>query len=465
MKSNFGNRDFENFIRHNADQYRMYPSEEAWKNIHNTLHTRKKWYGAGLAFLLLLTAGAVTWVMIANPASEKKQQTVVTNNVAKNKNIASSVVPEVSKNNVVDKPGRIPGFIMKSDAVSSNDIATIPQELPLFNDIKTNPEEPSITGVTPVLKNHNPEQPFSDLNARINDALLEKVKIMMTRDDIISPSPAKTIDEVNAQEEKITASVETTSYPLTIESVTNTYRSGYNGKKILWQFFITPTISYRQLSANDNSTFRNALGIAPNGSRNVNSAVTHRPDLGFQIGVGAGYPLTKSLKLRGGLQFNVNRYDIKASAYNPEIATISLNDASGSSISAWTNYRTYGGYRTNWLKNFYFSVSAPIGIELQLAKGKKMNWGIAGTLQPTYILKDKAYLISTDYKNYAKVPWLVRRVNFSTGVETFIGFGEKTKWQVGPQVRYQVLSSFNNEYPVKEHLFDFGLKVGVFLNQ
>jgi hypothetical protein len=460
MKSNFGNRDFEEFVRQNADQYRMFPSEEAWKNIHNSLHTRKKWYGAGLAFLLLLTAGAVTWVMTANPVSETKQQTAITHNTATNQNIASPAVPTIPKNNVVNKPGQIPGFIMKSDAISSNDITNLPQKFPILNDIQTNSEELTIAGIAPVLKIHNTEQPFNNLTTKITDALPEDI---IVRDEVISIAPAKTI-EVSEHEEILTSSPET-GYPLTIESVTNTYRSGYNGKKILWQFFITPTISYRQLSANDNSTFSNALGIAPNGSRSVNSAVTHRPDLGLQIGVNAGYPLTKSLKLRGGLQFNVNRYDIKASAYNPELATISLNDGTGSSISAWTNYRTYGGYRTNWLKNFYFSVSAPIGVELQLAKGKKMNWGIAGTLQPTYILKDKAYLISTDYKNYAKVPWLVRRVNFSTGVETFIGFGEKTKWQIGPQVRYQVLSSFNNEYPVKEHLFDFGLKVGVFLNQ
>ena len=32
-----------------------------------------------------------------------------------------------------------------------------------------------------------------------------------------------------------------------------------------------------------------------------------------------------------------------------------------------------------------------------------------------------------------------------------------------PQVRYQALSSFINEYPVKENLFDFGMKVGVTL--
>jgi hypothetical protein len=98
---------------------------------------------------------------------------------------------------------------------------------------------------------------------------------------------------------------------------------------------------------------------------------------------------------------------------------------------------------------------------------KKTSFGIAGTVQPTYILSDRAYLISTDYKNYAEVPSLIRNVNLNTSFETFINYTSrnKTKWQVGPQVRYQVLSSFQNKYPVRENLFDFGLKIGVTLNQ
>jgi hypothetical protein len=39
------------------------------------------------------------------------------------------------------------------------------------------------------------------------------------------------------------------------------------------------------------------------------------------------------------------------------------------------------------------------------------------------------------------------------------------KWQVGPQVRYQLLSSFVSKYPVKENLFDFGMRVGVTLSK
>ncbi|HRE37824.1 MAG TPA: hypothetical protein PK092_05250, partial [Chitinophagaceae bacterium] len=49
----------------------MFPSEKVWEGIHHTLHTRRRWYGIGLALLLLSTA-TVTTVMLNNAG--KKQQ-------------------------------------------------------------------------------------------------------------------------------------------------------------------------------------------------------------------------------------------------------------------------------------------------------------------------------------------------------------------------------------------------------
>ena len=72
MENNFDNRDFEQFVKQNADQYRMFPSGKVWNSIHNTLHTRRRWYGIGLA-LLLLTTGTVTWVMLMSPPGIKQQ--------------------------------------------------------------------------------------------------------------------------------------------------------------------------------------------------------------------------------------------------------------------------------------------------------------------------------------------------------------------------------------------------------
>jgi hypothetical protein len=258
----------------------------------------------------------------------------------------------------------------------------------------------------------------------------------------------------------------TTDQLLTIESVTNSFHQINKKSKTSFQFFFTPTVSYRKLT--ENKTYLQAtpqynasLNYAV--LYNINDAVTHKPDLGLEVGFAAKYPVTRDLKLRAGLQFYMSRYAIKAFTYPTEVAQIALNNSNY--VGSSTNYRNFGGGRADWLQNMYFQLSAPVGGEVKIAGNGKTSFGVASTIQPTYVLGDRAYMISTDYKNYTEVPWLMRKWNVNTSFETFVAYSTgKMNWQVGPQVRYQLLSSFVTEYPVKEHLFDFGLKVGVSLN-
>ncbi|MCR6720540.1 MAG: hypothetical protein NVV59_09640 [Chitinophagaceae bacterium] len=473
MERNFSNSDFERYVQKNADQYRMFPSEKVWNNVHKALHKRRRWYGLGLACLLLLTGTAVTLVMRSYPI------------VKKDGNLTSAQTPAYISN------------------ASESDEAIISQptdirDLTPFEDIDQEVEEAIRAALAPQpavladnrnatnFNNSNSEilkaggGTISAINSRSQEMLLSNrpqpevqkpQAIIVKMEDYLRNLKAPedvAVHEVPAEETKAQdAIVEFNNVPpYTIESVVNSYKPA--PKHISWQFFITPTISYRKLSANQD------FQASPGGPLpfpfanldNVNNAVTHKPDLGFQIGMTGRYPLSKRINLRGGVQLNVNKYDIKAFAYPGEVAVINLDDPNSTTVATWTRYRSQSGYKSNWLKNSYISISVPVGAEVKLFGNKHTNVGIAGTIQPTYVVRDKAYLISTDYKNYAQVPWLIRRVNISTGFEAFVNYGKgKTQWQVGPQVRYQMLSSFQNKYPVKENLFDFGLKIGVTLNQ
>ena len=470
MESNFSNRDFEQFVKQNADQYRMFPSDKVWKGVNSALHTRRKWYGFWLGFLLLLTGAAVTWVMISAPVS-KKQDTATLNNVLPSTPDELKMVSGKETKQAIENllPFNKQQLIFENPAPVQNDLRVVePFLLPVqsvteiqipvasiqhFDEAETGIESGHFSIINRITTNNNFVNIPSEIIAITND---QKTKVAEE-----SPVIA---DHVNPAKSK-----EGIFYPLTIESVLNAYRITKVPKKISWQLFITPTISYRKLSVNKSSDNLSATNYPFASLSDINSAVTHKPDIGLQIGLSGRYPLAKNLKIRGGLQFNINRYDIKAYTFNGEVATIDLNGGPGngnSTISTWTNYRNFNGYKSDWLKNFYFSISAPIGVELKLFGNAKTNFGIAGTLQPTYILSDNAYLISTDYKNYAEVPRLIRHVNLNTSFETFVNYTSgKTSWQIGPQVRYQVLSSFQNKYPVKENLFDFGVKVGVTINK
>ena len=476
MESNYSNRDFEQFVKQNADEYRMFPSEKVWNGVHSALHTRRKWTGFGLAFLLLLTGGAVSWVMTMYPVSKKSQDiaaSVNSNNTNSGTNTPADQPPVQPES--IKKSRKIHGILPftkpAEENTTDNTTSQVSSEYPapLRQSVPT-------TGAATAAPEHQ------DLNERLERSAIA-ITIHPARSKDAEPagttsfrtaatetlsSPVANAPVATAQKAAIPASF-SPEPPLTIESVTNSYKYHRVPKKLSWQIFITPTVSYRKLGVNKG--FNNVAGTGYPFSpalSDVNQAVTHKPDLGLQLGFTARYPLTNSLKLRAGFQFNVNRYDIKAFSYTGEMATIGLNSPTpgSSSVSAYTRYRNYSGYKADWLKNFYYSISVPIGAELKVLGNNKTSLGIAGTIQPTYVISDGAYLLSTDYKNYAKVPWLTRNFNMSTGFETFINYTRgKTKWQIGPQVRYQLLSSFENKYPVKENLFDFGLKIGVTLNE
>jgi len=463
MESNFSNKDFEHYIKENADQYRMFPSDKVWKGVNSALHTRRKWYGFWLGFLLLITGGAVTWVMTTHPSSIKENNTGLLNN---------NLVPIITdKSASLHKTYEdIKTLLPFTEATATS------QNSPANESEKSNIISPLVEEIIPAktidILPVSQQYPGNSIEVH-SSALSNNINTNNRTDAVNEPITAAIEKKSYSNQPAIIAANKSNHhtnavyFPLTIESVTNAYQFKKPVKRVSWQLFITPTVSYRKLSLNKSLDNPSASNYPFASLSDVNSAVTHKPDMGLQIGVSSRYPLTKNLKLRGGVQFNINRYDIKAYAFNGEVATIDLNGGNGnSSISTWTYYRNYAGYKSDWLKSFYFSISAPIGVEMKLFGNKKTNFGIAGTLQPTYILKDRAYLISTDYKNYAEVPRLIRHVNLNTSFETFVNYTNgKTKWQVGPQVRYQLLSSFHNTYPVKENLFDFGVKVGITLNE
>lgn len=493
MESNFDNNDFERFLKQNADQYRMFPSENVWEGIHNSLHTRRRWHGLWLA-LLLLTTGAVTWIMLTTPGSKKdsyiaarqpapKKQTPVTNivePVTPLKTVHSKKAPIASPGNeeknmfmAVDEwnsPEATPAVTGTDNAraVAMAPMSTMLEKINAGFPVQASPAR----NPAPVITRTAIRQEEELITGAPALSAPEKIVIPSIAGDLVadpaavptSDKQAVTVPEVNRED---------LLYPLSIESVINSYTAARKVRKAKWQVYVTPTVTYRKLNENKqfiNSARSNMSPTSLTYSPDLNNIVTHRPDLGLQLGISMSYPLNRKLSLITGLQFNISKYDIWAYNYPSEIATVALaNDYGGTStVSTVTNYRIVGVNRANkanWLRNFYYSASAPIGLEYKAFKTKRAAVGIAATFQPTYVLGNRAYVISTDYKNYMEVPSLTRKWNINAGFEAFAGFNVgKTSWRIGPQARYQTMSSFKKEYPVQEHLFDYGLKLGIQLN-
>lgn len=471
MERNFDNKDFEQFLKQNADQYRMHPSEKVWTEINNTLHPRRRWYGIA-ALLLLLTGAVVSGVMILQPGSNS--QTAFTDSktksqpaITENKIATATSVPVLININ----PNR-PVASYRIPTIINNYSAKIPVEIAENNIAVTMPpallpQQKVERDIIPSAINNN-----SDLALKTKNSITTPPVITSNEDDInnISELVNGNLEKSKPAAEAIKPSVKIADLQAKPSETSNSSQKTKKKKVAIWQLYFTPGISYRRLTENK------AAILAASGTssipyylavRDVKKLVTHKPDIGFELGLAAKYPVTKHFLLKAGLQFNVNKYNIHAFNYVPEPATIAIQSGGvPQSVTRTSYYRNFSGYSPNWLTNIYFSFSIPVGLELNFVNNKKINIGLGLTAQPTYLLDNKAYLISTDFKNYIKVPDLIRRWNLNTGAELIFGFkAGKTKFQMGPQMRYQALSSFKDKYPVKENLFNFGLKAGVSLNK
>ena len=408
MERNFTNENMEEFLRQSADGFRMRPSAKVWKGIASHLSRRRRITGLvlGTSLLLITTLG---YYMLNESAKNFKNQNAKSN--TKTENI------------VAKQPATLQNTDQQLIAVNNSPVKKVHESYG-DNLVQTNE-----FNFTQTLLQRNTEATQNAFTPTIVDSYF--------------PSEFNTENKLTAQENFSIAD------PLSIESVLNSYKP--KAKKLRWQTYFTPTVSYRKLSDN------NIDNLAP----------PHKPAFGVELGVAAKYPASKNVKLRAGLQLNVNRYEMKTFDSYSQAATIRLTDRNGFGYSRTvnTNYNNVNG-NPNWLQNFYLQLSAPVGLELKLKGDDKMQFGIASTLQPTYLLSDKAYVISYDYKYYASMPDLVRHWNINTSLETYVAYSTgKLNWQVGPQVRYQVLSSYVKKYPIKENLFDFGLKVGISVNK
>lgn len=420
MDGKNNDREFEQFLKENADNHRLYPADSVWESIHARLHPKKRWPLTAL-LLLAFTTGSITWFGPGERSIESVRRT----------DKVEAAVSIVKQSDAPDFASDFTQELTSSEA--ETEVATL---------AKTD-----AFSVAPT------EAPTES-----------------------SPIPASQVEPAIAE---TAASVSTTaitpnepSYPLSIESVTNSYQRQKHSPRFHWQFHFTPTVSYRSLKEDQKfiAQARMNLSAAPlAATTELSNVINHRPDLGMQLGLLGTYPLGKRLDLIAGLQFNVSKYDIKAFNYPTEVATIALVNAWGgpTAVTTVTSFRSNGFMnKASWLRNYYYSLSVPVGLEWRILGKKQNHWGFSTTVQPTYMVGNRSYIISMDYQNYAEVPYLINKWNLNVGLETYAKFSMgNTDFRVGPQVRYQLFSSFKKGYPVSEHLYDFGVKLGIMLGK
>jgi hypothetical protein len=448
MERNFYNEEFERFLKQKSDQYKMYPSDRVWNNIYSSLHNTRRWVGLGFILLLITSALLVSHEVLLNNY----------NQVAKNVN-QDLVIPSFSNTSVnKDQKDQIQTINLKKlvkvqslypvTLISSAGDNIYAGKKAQLSGYANTGNVSSPTAIVPESESFLIKNNSAPLNIELDNLHAASMNAEMA----FKLNTAKEIVNVEKEEDQPKLSIQ-----------------NYNGaigvsKFAKWslQLYASPIVSYRRLS-NLNNRSEKYVPVAINYAGNIDNYVHHKPALGFELGTKVVYQISNSLHLYAGAQLNYSRYYIDAYNYHSERASIALNNTPvADTVTNYTSIRNFDGYSPEQLQNQYFQVSVPLGAELKLLGNKRLQLSIAGAIQPTFLISSNSYLISSDYKNYIQNPDLARRFNVHTNFEAFVSYKlGGLKWQLGPQFRYQLLSSYSDKYPIREYLTEFGIKLGI----
>jgi len=460
MERKFYNDDFEELIRQKTDQYKMYPSDKAWKGIYNSLHTKRRRFIAGMSVLI------ISFLMIAGKELliPSKHTTVATKSVVDK--TQKTVSPDPTE---VLQPFKKSSFVQAQSPLADNSRQSINQ----FTIVDMVPDQqentipaPSADYLSlPTAANGNQE----NIKHVVNNSSVEKLSLEINAGINQLSNTPQVLTVRDTRKEKIATYNESDKKQINwLQEYATQHLTPVKQHKFNLQIYVSPTVNYRKLSGVDYSHIKSTIQNVPIALihfGNVNDFVDHTPAVGYEVGGSMLYRLTRNLTLKAGIQFNYSRYIIKAFSANPELATITLNSYYGylaDSITGYTNVRNFSGKSRENLQNKYYQLSAPIGLEMRVIGNGKLQFNVAGTIQPTYLLNRNSYLLTTDYLNYTKEPSLFRRWNVNGGLEAFLSYQMGgLRWQIGPQFRYQLLSTYTNKYPFKENLMEYGIKIGV----
>jgi len=464
MKDYKYHNNLEQFLQSEIENHKLFPEDKIWRNIYKEFHGNKKWSALAYVSLFIIVALTLSTLIYNNPTNTTNftnSSLISTNVITKNSSIeANNIIGVQLLNNKHSYPiksqqnnylvSQLPTNIIDNSTITSEAATTTFNNNEVLND-STIPSS-LVTNNNISLINITNEKIIKPEIERINNKIIE-----------LTNKPLKSLNETKNTKSKYTENL------TSINQFKNSFKANKpKPTKFELQVYATPSISFRRLS--DDKTrnyisFRNTNTSGPISSQfftDVNDVVRHKPALGLEAGIGILYQLTDKIKLRTGFQLNMRKYYIDSYRSGVNVAQIAVVTNNGiDTVSQLSTESNTSGYATTTLKNRLYQVSIPIGIQWQVFQKNKFGISIGASIQPTLTLNKNVYLLSTDYKFYTDGTSFFRKWNINTDVD--INFTYKIGTYnifISPQVRYQHLPTYTNEYPIKEHRLDNGLRIG-----
>lgn len=543
-ESNFYSDDFEQLIRDKTEQYKMYPSERVWKGVHNSLHTRRRWFIGSMSLLVTgilffagreLIAPSTRLVVARKPASpavsvaeapkpwlaahlphssssgyhtaNPSSSGVRHNNAAEDDAVEGQdpAYKEISitlSHPVID-PSDLSGWLSRVQLPDHAPEIAVIAARPVAGDGSRLAEDGLRAGVRPgqepssLREVADASQPDASRGAgdlvdadgfsarQVLESLSERGvggtghlrsggRLARNRSNGNGVSAEGLLPDSVANGNKASAATIAEAQDRQRVNWLHDYALNYlpspsNRGRTYFQLTLSPTINYRSLNGLDPSLEK--WGPVNNFSGSPSQLVNNSAAFGFEFGGSILYRLTRNLSVKGGLQFNFARYRMTAFA-----------DSNASQYAAYDSYYGYvlrqaGNQATGiqprnpnptspvnklTLNNDYYQLSAPIGFELRVLGNERLQFNVGATVQPSYLLGATSYMLSDDLTKVSKEPAKYRKWNVSGGVEAFLSYRVgNIRWQIGPEFRYQFLSTYTSQSAIGENLKTYGLKIGL----
>jgi hypothetical protein len=440
--------EFEKLLKEKADQFKMYPSDKVWNEVNSALHTGRRRFVIGMTLLIggfLILAGS----QLIAPAQHSRQGMVISKTVNSLKSVAANDLSPTTANRYF--------------SLAAGNSAGVPNPA---QDLGTNTSFPfNALDVSPlgIAGKESMESGSGEANGRVS-FISSPDEDLMTKpvSALAVPALAKVESPLVQVPGRNLASAQ-----LSPENIVTHIAQTHN-ERFGWEIYMTPTINKRYLSGMSVQNFQQSLPNAPImvvRVANVNGFVDNTPAMGYDIGGNLVYRVSKNISIKAGVEFSFSRYYIKAYNSNPSQPTASLSPYIGNIPDSLANISSGNGIslekNPQHIQNKYYQLSLPVGIEMKVAGSGKLQLHLGATIQPSYLLNTDSYVLTEDYNNYVKDPNAFRRWNLGAGGEVYISYRVgNIQWELGPEVRYQIFSTYKNAYPYSENMLNYGIRIG-----
>ena len=414
------NDGFEEFLKEATDSFSMTPHARVWKSFYNNVHPQKKWPAISTKIIMIFCL-----FFLQGEHGVNKINMV---------------------DNVVQRPN-IQVNQSKANAQQTRSTNTATRQFLISNLGKSSSQN---AGLGKRLENINADKKIVHSDLLMLRQIREVKQICDPELETFRSDRFK-ISPVDLTENLMRVSED--------ESILKLDLGGKSSSNYSLQLYATPGFGYQyNTEKNEVLTNESLAANAMNGSsdKKAFSATT----LNLEAGGAVTMNVSKMFRLKAGMQINFTRFEEPKSEFNAISSTHQQVDL----ISKIDMFQKENNPKIN---PDLYQISLPIGTEIKIIGNEKIQWIAGATIQPSFLMNNRDNATSSETTINKNEPFAMRRWNVNSSIETYLSYQVHPGIiiNVGPQLRYQWLSTFNREIPKGiDKLYNFGLKFGISRN-